>query len=244
MRSHFVVLSASLVACATGPVEWQDAAPKQETQAPAAVAAAMVPRPAGQCPASVRTAVSNTGRHYAVWWSLRADQTADLVASSSPEGRSWSAPQRIDTVDAGRVGCARPAPAIAAEGSNVHVVYAMNAVEGPGFFLTHSMDDGVLFHSPTAVVYGNNPRLADIAAAGNFVIVAYEDPNTRPTRISIAVSEGMGHLFEYRQVVSPASGDVLAEPRVWTDGRRVTVSWKRTARDSSTTRVERTGLVR
>jgi len=235
------LLLAAAAGCSAGPIAWEDTT-VTAANAPAA-AVAGVPHSAGQCTLSVRTAVDASGTRHAVWWQLRADRTADLVTARSADGRTWSAPLRIDTLDAGRVGCFRAPPAITADGSNIHVVYAMHAREGPGIFLTHSMDGGGLYHSPSTVVYGPKPGRADVAASGNLVLVAYEDPNTSPTRISVAISTTMAHLFEYRQVVSPP-GVALTLPRVAIEGRRVTVTWARTLLDSSAARSGRAGVVR
>lgn len=193
-----------------------------------------------QCLASVRfwrdDAIS-----YAAWWSLRADSTADIVTSSTTDGHAWSTPVRVDSADVARVGCNRMPPGITADGDNVHVVYAMRAREGPGVFLSHSMDRARTYHSPVAVVYGEKPGLSSVAASGNFVIVAYEDPNTTPTRISIALSTTMAHLFQFREVVSPENM-AASHPWVHVDGRLVAVSWRRAA--DTTQQITRRGLVR
>ena len=251
------LFAALLAACNAGPVDWQDdgapAGGLESVPAPAltfdalgriVVAGTMErSRPtAGQC-ATISAARSTSGVLYAAWWSLRSDNSADLMAAASANGRDWSPPVRIDSADVGRSGCDRPPPAVAADGDNVHIVYAMQAREGPGIFLTHSMDRGALFHSPVAVVYGEKPGLASVAARGNFVIVAYEDPNTSPTRVSVAISTTMAHLFQYRQVVSPP-GSAVAAPQVATDGVRVVVSWVRAPADSSSARMTRVGIVR
>jgi len=194
---------------------------------------------ASQCAGSVRTA-GLAGTHYAAWWAVRADSTADIVAASSTDGRTWTTPVKLDSADVAHVGCRREPPALAADGDNLQVVYTMRAREGPGVFLAHSMDRARTFHSPVAVVYGEKLGLASVAASGNFVIVAYEDPNTTPTRISIAVSTTMAHLFEFREVVSPE--DVAAShPEAFTDGTHVTVSWQRAG---DNTRITKRGSVR
>jgi hypothetical protein len=251
------LFTSALAACNAGPVDWQEpgapAAGLESAPAPALtfdvtnhiVGARLAERPrptAGQC-AAISAARSTSGVLYAAWWSLRSDNSADLVASASVDGVTWSKPVRVDSADIGRSGCDRAPPAIAADGDNVHIVYAMRAREGPGIFLSHSMDRGALFHSPVAVVYGDKPGLASVAAHGNFVIVAFEDPNTSPTRISVAISTTLAHLFEYRQVVSPP-GAAVAAPRVATDGARVEVSWSRAPAESSSVRVVRVGIVR
>ena len=199
-----------------------------------------VPPFAGRCAGSARVVRSASGTRYAVWWSMRADSTANVMASGSTDGLTWSTPARVDTADVARVGCRRPPPAIAEDGDNVHIVYAMVAREGPGIFSAHSMDRGATFHWPVAVVYGEKPGLAVVAARGNFVVVAYEDPNTSPTRISIAISRTMAHLFEYREMVS-RSGSAVAAPGVATDGKRIAVTW---TTSPASPRVARLGNVR
>jgi hypothetical protein len=203
------------------------------------------PRPPvtpGQCEASVQVWLDESRVVYAAWWSLRADQTADLMAASTRDGRTWTAPIRVDTADTGKTGCDRPPPGIFGDGANIHIVYPMQAREGPGIFLSHSMDGGALFHSPVAVVYGKKPGLASVAASGYFVVVAYEDPNTNPTRISVAISTTMAHLFDFRQVISPP-GAAVASPHVATDGSRVLVSWVRAA-EPANGRFARAGMLR
>jgi len=249
------VLASLVAACNAGPIDWQDSvlpaaalefAPTLAFDATGHLVTASARNrtlpTAGQC-ATVRAARSASGVIYATWWSLRSDNSADLMAATSVDGRVWSKPVRVDSADVGRSGCDRSPPVIAADGDNVHIVYAMQAREGPGIFLSHSMDRGALFHSPVAVVYGERPGLASIAARGNFVVVAYEDPNTSPTRISVAVSTTMAHLFDYQQVVS-MTGAAAAAPHVTMDGTRVIVSWVRAPAESSSARVARVGIVR
>ena len=236
---------ATVLACAPGPITWEDPveAPGQppEDSFLLRVPDGRIDRDSSklrspvfpnQCAATVRIWTDDSSHPIAVWWSLRADSTADVVASRTSDGRTWSAPVRIDTADAAKVGCRRPPPAVFGDGDNFYVAYSMRAREGPGVFHSHSMDRGRTFHSPVAVVYGERLGLASIAAKGNFVIVAYEDPNTTPTRISIALSTTMAHLFEYREVVSPE--DMAAsQPVVLTDGKRVKLYWRRGGADST-----------
>jgi hypothetical protein len=233
---------ALALACSAGPIAWEDSIASAPEEPHADAPAGRPPASPAQCVASIRVATNAAGVQYAAWWSLRADSSADIMASSSSDGRTWTMPWRLDSVDVGRTGCDRPPPALAADGDNLHVVYSMQAREGPGVFLAHSMDRGRTFHSPVAVVYGRKPGLASIAASGNFVVAAYEDPNTTPTRISIAVSTTMAHLFDFRAVVSPPDA-AATKPRVWTDGTRVEVSWVRAETDSAT-RLTRRGRVR
>ena len=241
-RYHLLPTLLLLGACDAGPIAWQDA-----TAAPAstdslavsmnrAVSASQIAL-AKELSAQFKNVCVQTARvvwegapgTFATWWSVRPDSGADIVVSRFT-GRSWSTPVKLDTTDVSNTGCSRPAPAIAADGDYLHIVYAMRAKEGPGIFLSHSMDAGRIWHSPVAVVYGERPGLASVAAKGNFVVVAFEDPNTTPTRISVAVSTTMAHLFDFR---SPVSSPDIAASRPWvaTDGKKVTLLWM--AADSS-----------
>jgi len=204
----------------------------------------VVARPSapGQCVESVRIARDTSSGWYAAWWSLRPDSTATLVVAWSGNGRTWDVPVVVDTLDVARVGCARPAPSIAADSGNVHVAYAMAAREAPGIFASHSMDRGTMFHSPVAVVYGERIGATAIAARGFLVAVAYEDPNATQDRIGIAVSRTMAHLFQWRETVSGAGA---RRPDVAVGRGRIAVTWASGGGSAgATTRLLRTGDLR
>ena len=241
-----VGLVGLLAACSAPPIDWDEpvpAAPRSQGTYSAVDPAAAAG--AGGCIKSVRIAKdSSDGAYYAVWWAARPDSTADLVASRSTNGLKWDVPVRVDTLDAGRVGCRRLPPSIAADAGNVHVAYSMAAREGPGIFASHSMDRGTMFHSPVAVVYGERIGLTSIAARGNLVAVAYEDPNTTPRRVGVAVSKTMAHLFQARELVSPDNGEAAA-PAVSLRGDTVTVEWTQLSRAEGTARrMMRRGRIR
>jgi hypothetical protein len=248
MRTYFVrgISGLSLLAaCARPPIDWSEPQPTaadhaidsllifdgKDLTARSAPRAVLSEAP-NRCTGSARVAHdSSTGDWYAAWWSARPDSTADLVAAHSLDGIRWRAPVRVDTADAGRVGCNRPPPSVAADGGNFFVVYAMTAHEGPGIFASHSMDRGTIFHAPVAVVYGERIGRAAIAAQGDVVAVAYEDPNTEPRRIALALSRTMGHLFQSRMSVSPPTGHARA-PAIALAGGRIAVTWIRGDADS------------
>lgn len=254
------IIVAGAAACDTGPVAWSAPGPvppelvsahglefdAQGRLAARRDAAIAVPSAPGQCAASVRVAHDSTGDWYAVWWSVRPDSTADVVVSRSSDTTTWTTPTRVDTADAGRVGCNRPPPSIDADGGNVHVAYAMTAREGPGIFASHSMDRGAMFHSPVAVVYGERIGQTAIAARGDVVAVAYEDPNSAPRRIGLALSRTMAHLFQSRTLVSPPTGAARAPDVALGDGR-IVVTWSRESAETGgriTTRIMRIGDLR
>lgn len=248
-------MASLAAACTPGPIVWSDsvgAFPDFDHALAGPIAGGPVkhvrlerekaPAIAGVCrdSAAVFWDEFGKGTTYVAWWRPRTDSSAELVAATSLDRKVWSTPVVLDSADVGRVGCARPVPGIWIDGDNVHVVYAMKAREGPGVFLSHSMDRGRTFHSPVAVVYGERPGRASVASNGNVVVVAFEDPNTTPTRVSVAVSNTMAHLFEFREVISPR--DVAAyDPIVLVFGKRVLIGWRR-AGDSTRTGVE--GILR
>ena len=191
--------------------------------------AALPPDPAGtRCAPSLRWAHGRGAERVAAWWALRADRTAEVMASRSTDGgATWDAPVRVDTLDRGHVGCERPAPAVAVDTVNgfVHLAYSMTAPEGRGVFYAHRMDPRGPFEPPQVIVYGDRPATASVVSAGDLVLVAYEDPNTggRPF-ISVAVSRTGGHTWDER---FPASqGSMSAErPLVRVRGREVALGW-------------------
>ena len=189
--------------------------------------------PNGACPGSLRTAQSGPDV-YGAWWEVRDDSSAVLmVGRSTDQGKSWAIAQPADTADVSRRGCARPAPAIAADSSTnyVDIAYFLVAKEGPGVFFTHSMDarklgssDGI-FHAPVPVVYGGDqPAHVSVAARGDDLVVAYEDPNGDLSQVGLALSRTMGHIFEQRLIVS-LPGLPAHSPTVALHGDSVLVQW-------------------
>jgi hypothetical protein len=231
-----------LAACTPDPVKW-DSERRSDTpvapgarltlqggEEPAMVAAWSPPTlPTGtpRCEGSLVAAPARGDTAFAAWWAPRADSSALLVVARSDDGgRNWRHPEVADSTDKGRTGCARSAPFIAADTTNgyVHVVYFMVAAEGPGVFFTHSMGQGVMFHSPVPVVYGERASAAAVACNGDTVAVAYLDPNSALPQLWIALSRTTGHIFESRMEVSPSTEEA-ARPAVAVRGHRVAVAW-------------------
>ena len=240
-RLSALALSALALACVPQPVAWDAEQPLpggaegaalvidaagRVTQAAEPGATAFAPPNA--CPNSVRVARAAGAERYAVWWAPRADSTAHLLAArSSDGGLTWPHGYVVDSLDRGRVGCARPAPAVAADSANgyVHVAYALDAPEGAGIFYAHLMDPRARFEVPAAIVYGERPGAASVASDDSVVAVAYENPNTARPTIAAAVSRTAGHTFESKAIeVSGSQGDATA-PRVAVRGTRVAVAW-------------------
>lgn len=243
-------------ACAEPPIDWEAPLPIAETIPDGAqlrldasgnivaeqVAPLALPTGTSQCAGSVRLARDTTGEWYAAWWAVRADSTAEIVVARSDSGAVWDEPIRVDTLDAGRSGCRRPAPAIDAYGGHVHVAYAMAAREGPGIFASHSMDRGAMFHTPVAVVYGERIGEASIAARGNTVAIAFEDPNSTIDHIGLAYSNTMAHLFQHRATVSPPAA-AARRPRIALGDGRIAIAWTRVA-NGTVTHLVRRGTIR
>jgi hypothetical protein len=165
---------------------------------------------------------------FAIWWNLRADSTANLVTSRSPDrGATWSPPILIDTADVARAGCERKAPSATTIDDDLYVAYSMRAREGTGVFFAHFMAG--MFHSPVPVIYGDRVVETAIAAQGERVVVAFEDPNGRAQRVNVAISRTQGHIFEDH---TTASRDVDAAilPDVAVAGDKLAVAWRQGTR--------------
>jgi hypothetical protein len=240
VRSRSLIAGLLLGCTNAEPVAWTSIATTSSdslsgdftiaTGAPGFVPPAIAPPQRNDaCPGSVRVAASGSSgiERYATWWSPRADSTSWLLAARSADGgRTWEVPQAIDTLDMITRGCARPAPAIAADSvaGYVHVAYSMRAPEGVGVFFSHSMDRGRLFHAPVPIVYGERLSETAIAVLRDTVAIAFVDPNMRVPRIALAFSRTMGHIFEDRLAV-PGGRGVASAPRVALASGRIAVAW-------------------
>ena len=235
------VAALATAACMPSPVEWVEGrvvdasgealvigADGRVSPAPRAAIQVQAVPASDACPGSLQIARATATEVYGVWWSPRPDGSVRLLSSRSADGgASWMQPVPVDTTDRGGRGCARPAPAIAADSTTgyVHVVYYVEGPDGPGLFFSHSMEGGELYHEPVPVVYGRGPVSGAVAADGNTVVVAYEDPNTRRPRVGLQISHTMGHLFEERIPVVSGGNVASSEPKVAVRGRTVAVGW-------------------
>jgi hypothetical protein len=253
---------AAFGACSGDPVAWSDvrysfagiAGTADSTkEIPSAdepadsVARLPLPIPdSAACRASIRLARSGKS-FYAVWWSVRPDSSAILESSRSDDGGAWTRAVIADSGDVARRGCSRPPPSIATDpvSGYVHIAYFLEPSSGAGVFSVHSMDRDSSFHSPAAMVYGARQSNVSIAAEGDRVAVAYEDPNSTRPQILVALSKTMGHIFESRIPVSDESASAM-NPVVKLRGTKLEVSWtERPSRDPTSERhASRTGIWR
>jgi hypothetical protein len=256
------LVTLACAGCSAPPVDWtpQRSVPRPPGQSvglsadgslrpdtTAALAAGVTPPAGPLCAGSLRVAAARRTL-FAVWWAPRPDSGARLLSAHSDDGgRTWSAAAPVDTTDVGVGGCRREPAAITADTTSgyVHVTYALQAAEGPGLFFSHSMDGGVTFHAPVPILYGERLGRTSVAADGDVVAVAFEDPNSSTPRIGLALSRTMGHIFEHR--ILPVSDDngIATRPLAAVRGRRIAVGWEPGPADAtSTTFSVRTGTVR
>lgn len=253
----FVAASAVLTtACAKDPVAWSDvryslagaagapSAPALDSPAADSGSASIsVPDPA-RCPGSIRVARAKKS-FFAVWWSVRTDSSAVLLLSRSDDGEPWTEPVAADTTDSSGRGCTRPAPSIAADVASgyVHIGYFAEPPQGAGAFYVHSMDRGVSFHAPVAMVFGSRPANTAVTAEGDRVAVVYEDPNSSRPRIFAGLSRTMGHIFEHNLPVSDENAAAVS-PSAHLRGTKLEVSWTEIDPSDSTRRrqASRTGI--
>src|SRR5690242_9849161 len=201
------------------------------------------------CAGSVRTARQDDGTLTAVWWSVREDSSALLLAAVSPDaGHDWHPAVRVDTADVNTTGCDRPPPAIAASGGFVHVAYAMRGTEGVGVFYAHSMNAGKSYDAPATILYGDRLTRTAIASDKGTLAVAYEEPSGSSPQIGLAISRDWGHIFRDRIRGSTGVG-AATNPDVAVAGREIAVSWTvgsdggggANDSDTRTTRIVRVG---
>lgn len=239
------MVSIALLGCERPPIDWDG--PAAHAASPLTPAVLLAPGSRGQpatetspesrgapkherrqCTASMRFAFGKDSLVYAAWWTVRTDSSAMLrVARSTDGGHRWETAVTADERDRSVMGCSRPAPSIAydADSSYLHLAYFLEPPEGSGIFYEHLMQG--MFHAPVVIVYGERPVAAAVSAAGDTVVVAYEDPNRRTPQIVLALSYTAGHLFDTRV---PASGDEVdaRAPVVRVQGHRVAVGWYQT----------------
>ena len=228
LKGFFVAMA---IGCAGEHVEWNEtsyAAPPLPSGIPLGTV-----QPAGAgCPASVR-AVRVGGAMFAAWWAVKRDSSAALVVAGSDDGgMSWARPVMADSTDASVRGCGRPPPAVAADSASgyLHIAYFAEPRSGSGVFFVHSMDGGKTFHASVPIVFGDNPAFVSVAASGDHVAVAYEDPNSVEPSVGIALSRTTGHIFEHREIVS-SDNERARQPTVALRGDTMRVWWTDYAAD-------------
>lgn len=234
-REFIMLLSVPMSsACVSEAVDWDDVSYRVsqlgDPDARSSVMSADLPVVTGApvpCIRSIRTAGTGSDL-FRVWWASRGDSSVVLsMQRSGDRGATWQAPVAVELRDRGRRGCDRPAAGVFYDpsGGYFHLVYFIEGNDGAGVFFSHSMDKGVMFHAPVAVVYGNAPSAASVAGIGDSVVVVFEDPNATTPRVGIALSRSAGHIFEQRDEVTP--DDVAAVlPWVALDHGKITVWWK------------------
>lgn len=244
-------------ACDTPPVEWSDPTPIDGPAVPShltltatgqprmvadSAPVGTVPADPALCRSSLQT-VRGSARLYAVWWSVRRDSSAVLDAAwSSDSGKTWGKTSPVDTTDVSSRGCNRPPASLATSGDDLHVAYSMIAPEGTGVFFAHFMQS--MLHSPVAVIYGERLVATAIAAEGDRVAVAYEEPNGTRQQVDVALSQTQGHIFEWHATAS-RDIDAATRPTVALAGPRLAVAWvTHRMTDSTGTRVVREGRIR
>jgi hypothetical protein len=234
-----------LTACEQPPIAWRDPAAVPDPPAAShlvtdtagvtrfvtdSIRPVTTPVSSGLCAISLRTAVG-TGRVHAVWWSVRADSSAILYsAASADSGKTWGTATAVDTSDISSRGCNRPPPSLTTVGDDMHVAYSMAAPEGTGVFFAHFM--GSMLHSPVAVIYGDRLVSTAIAAEGDRVAVAYEEPNGKREQIDLALSLTQGHIFELHTTAT-RDVDVATSPSVALAGPSLAVAWVERRLDAS-----------
>jgi hypothetical protein len=231
-----LVLSAAIVAaagCQNDPVNWSDVSYQWIDDKGISVISSDVPEPSG-CK-NRATGLRLDADTYVVYWSIREDSSAVLKYAVGNQGK-WSTPVVIDTTDRSRRGCDRPPPGFTVDNArHIYVAYFLEPPSGSGIFFSHQMDS-TGFHDPVSIAYGKRPSAASVAANGDDIAVAYEEPNSERGQIFVALSRTMGHIFEERVPVSSPS-EIAGNPSVSIRGTKLVVSWLETIQTGPAGRV-------
>jgi hypothetical protein len=221
-RLQLLFLVVGLVACSGDSIEWRDARYDGPPQPPFGIErGSWIPSTA--CEASLRVARDATTA-FATWWEPSVDGSSRLILARIDSSGSAATRSVVDSTDRSARGCGRPAPAIALSPGYIHLAYFAEATEGPGIFYLHSMDGGRTFHTPVAIVYGRNPAAVSVAASGDTVVVAYEDPNSVRPAVGLSLSHTTGHIFSVNSIASPESSRATL-PVVRIKGRTIQLWW-------------------
>lgn len=195
------------------------------------------------CVRSVRWARAGAHDVGVVWWEVRADSSVVLrLARSRDDGAHWDSVPPADSRDRSVRGCSRPPAAVALDpvSGYTHLAYYLEPSTGAGVFYEHLMDlprggagagpvDTIeMFHAPVGIVYGQGPVETSVAAQGDTVVVAYQDPNGLVPHISLALSVTAGHAFSERTDVSGV-GIAASAPTVAIEGATIAVAWQEAA---------------
>ncbi len=255
MRSLPFVLGLVLLgACDKPPVDWSDPVPIGQASGARrlvvdsagharfvadSIALPSVPNAPGLCASSIRSA-RGISELFVAWWSMRRDSSAVIYTAASRDGgATWGKSAPVDTSDVSTRGCDRPPPSVTAVGDDVYVAYSMSASDGTAVWFAHFM--GNMLHSPVAVIYGDHLVTTALAAEGDRVALAYEEPNGTRPRIELALSNTQGHIFE-AHTTATRDDDSGVDPAVALAGDAIAVSWRTPASsDTSGARVVRIG---
>lgn len=211
----------------------------ESVAAPANDAAPAFPGDPERCVGSLRLAHGPGGATAATWWSRRGGGRVALMTAWKGENTAalWSTPVAVDTSDTGpsdaragerrAAGCNRIPPAIAVDAATgaVHIAYSLPTKAGAGVFHVSQSAPGGPFGAPQAIVHGDAPAAARIAAAGELVAIAYEDPNGGTRRgIVLALSHDSGAHFKDR-LAATAGVQGGRDPYVMIRGDHIVVGW-------------------
>lgn len=222
-----LLMLAGAIACGDPrpTIAWSEIAAPNVPAEPSDFPGSNAPQVSDGCPGSLRVAESE-GSAFATWWKTRSDSSAMLMVSRAMHGGAWEAPVIADSTDKSARGCGRPPPAIAADAGNgyVHIAYFLEPASGAGVLFAHSMDSAATFHAAVPIIFGNNPSRVSIAAEGDRVAVAFEDPNSNQPMVGVSLSATMGHMFETRMTASSPNGRAR-QPVVRLAGDSVHLWW-------------------
>lgn len=182
------------------------------------------------CPCC-RTAVatSNDGVLYVAWRKVFPGSVRDVVvARSTDQGATWSAPVRAHADDWVFDACPDAGPAIAVDDAGrVHVAWWTGLEGKAGVYYARSDDGARTFGAPIPLGVAQFSRPAHVQLAlgdRNTIAAAWDDGTRRLSQIVLRVSRDGGASFGPRETVS-AAGRTATFPVVALRRREVTLAW-------------------
>jgi len=186
---------------------------------------------AGEACPCCRTALAcdNNGALYMAWRHVHPGNIRDVVvAKSTDRGATWGDLVRVHADDWKFDGCPHAGPSMAVDSAGViHIAWWTGKDGSAGVFYAKSKDGAKSFDPPVAlgVAQASRPAHVQLAlAAGNRVVVAWDDGTKQIPRVVVRASRDGGGSFAQAVTLS-AVGRAASFPVVGVVGDSLSVAW-------------------
>jgi hypothetical protein len=182
------------------------------------------------CPCC-RTALASDkkGTLYMAWRHVHPGNIRDIVvAKSMDHGATWGELVRVHADDWKFDGCPHAGPSMAVDSAGaIHIAWWTGKDGAAGVYYAKSRDGAKTFDTPVAlgVAQASQPAHVQLAlAAGNRVVVAWDDGTKQIPRVVVRTSRDGGHVFADAVTLS-AAGRAASFPVIGIVGDSLSVAW-------------------